>query len=133
MKSISIRGGPLEPLTIALGLALAVSLLFLGLIYSLWKRASSDLQSARSSRQSLSTRYGQMTEQFMPFVHSYPWDPGRFRFIGSPIDGIQFEEDRVIIVEFKTGSSTLTTRQRRIRDQIKEGRVEFQEIRLDSR
>ena len=74
-----------------------------------------------------------MTEQFMPFVSSYPWDPGRFRFIGSPIDGIQFEEDRVIVVEFKTGSSTLTSRQRRIRDQIKEGRVEFQEIRLDSR
>ena len=122
----------MEPLTITLGSALAVSLLFLGLLYVLWKRTRSDLRIARSSRQSLSTRYGQMTEQFMPFVHNYPWDPGRFRFIGSPIDGIQFEEDKVIIVEFKTGSSTLTTRQRRIRDQIQEGQVEFQEIRLDS-
>ena len=116
-----------------LGLLLVVSVLFLGLLYVLWKRALSDLRTARSNSQSLSTKYGQMTEQFMPFVRSYPWDPERFRFIGSPVDGVQFEEDRVIIVEFKTGSSTLTARQRRIRDQIREGRVEFEEIRLDSR
>ena len=123
----------MEPFTIALSSVLAVSLLSLWLFFALWRRTRSDLRIVRSSRQSLSTKYGQMTEQFMPFVSSYPWDPGRFRFIGSPIDGIQFEEDRVIVVEFKTGSSTLTSRQRRIRDQIKEGRVEFQEIRLDSR
>ena len=67
----------------------------------------------------------------MPFVPNYPWDPGRFRFIGSPIDGIQFEEDRLIIVEFKIGSSSLTATQRQIRDQIRAGRVEFQQIRLE--
>jgi predicted Holliday junction resolvase-like endonuclease len=72
-----------------------------------------------------------MTEQFMPFVPDYPWDPQRFRFIGSPIDGVQFEDDKVIIVEFKTGSSKLSERQRHIRDLIRDGRVEFEEFRID--
>ena len=71
-----------------------------------------------------------MSEQFMPFMADYPWDPERFRFIGSPIDGIQFEDDRVIFVEFKIGTSKLTARQRLIRDLIRDGRVEFEEVRL---
>ena len=73
-----------------------------------------------------------MTEQFMPFLPDYPWDPQRFRFIGAPIDGVQFEEDRVILVEFKTGTSRLTEAQRRIRDQVVGGHVEFEELRIDS-
>ena len=48
-----------------LGLVLVVSVLFLGLLYVLWKRALSDLRTARSNSQSLSTKYGQMTEQFI--------------------------------------------------------------------
>ena len=76
-------------------------------------------------------KYGQMSEQFMPFVSAYPWDPQRFRFIGSPIDGVQFEEDRVILIEFKTATSKLSARQRQIRDQVQGGRVEFQEFRLE--
>ena len=71
-----------------------------------------------------------MTEQFMPFVPDYPWDPQRFRFIGSPIDGIQFEDDKVILLEFKTATSKLSARQRMIRDQVRDGRVEFEEFRL---
>ena len=84
----------------------------------------------RSSTQSMSTRYGKMTEQFMPFIPNYPWNPGDFRFIGSPIDGIQFEDGQVIFVEFKVGNSKLTQRQRHIRDLIQTGQVEFKEFRL---
>ena len=83
----------MDLLTIVLALVVIASVLFLGLLYQLWRRALSDLRTARSNSQSLSTKYGKMTEQFMPFVPNYPWDPERFRFIGSPVDGIQFEED----------------------------------------
>ena len=68
----------------------------------------------------------------MPFVPDYPWDPQRFRFIDSPIDGVQFEEDKVILVEFKTATSRLTAGQRAIRDQVRNGQVEFEEFRLES-
>tara|TARA_B100000315_G_scaffold244185_1_gene268401 strand:- start:84 stop:446 length:363 start_codon:yes stop_codon:yes gene_type:complete len=84
----------------------------------------------RSRRQSQSTRYGQMAEQFIPLMDDYPWDPARFRFLGSPIDGVQFEDDRVILVEFKTGNSQLSRAQRRIRDQVAEGQVKFELIRV---
>jgi len=83
-----------------------------------------------SRSQSLSTKYGKMTEQFMPFLKDYPYDEQKFRFIGSPIDGIQFQDDKLVIVEFKTGDSRLTTRQRKIRDLVKKGRVYFEEITI---
>ena len=122
----------MDTLHLSLLIALGISVLLASLFLKMWRSARRSLKEARSSRQSLSTKYGQMTEQFMPFLPDYPWDPQRFRFIGSPIDGVQFEEDRVILVEFKTGTSRLTEAQRRIRDQVVGGRVEFEELRIDS-
>ena len=89
-----------------------------------------DLEAERSSGRSRSTRYGQITEQFMPWAAGYPYDPSGFRFLGSPIDGVQFEDDRVILMEFKTGGSRLSPAQRRIRDLVRRGKVSFEEFRL---
>ena len=121
----------MDNLILALGLALAVSLLLVALLGLMWRGTRARLQASRFSSQSLSTKYGKMTEQFMPFVETFPWDPQRFRFIGSPIDGVQFEDDKIIFVEFKVASSHLSARQRRIRDLIQAGHVEFKEFRLD--
>ena len=88
------------------------------------------IQEQKSLRRSESTRYGQISEQFLPLVEQYPFDPKHFRFLGSPIDGVQFEEDKVVLVEFKSAGSKLSTRQRMIRDLVNEGHVEFQEIRI---
>ena len=85
----------------------------------------------RFNKKSLSSKYGKMSEQFMPFIQTYPWDPQNFRFLGSPVDGVQFESDSVIFVEFKTAGSGLSGRQRQIRDQVREGNVQFHEFRLD--
>ena len=70
-------------------------------------------------------------EQWAYFSESYPWDPRNFRFLGAPIDGVQFEDDRVVLVEFKSGRSRLSDRQLRIRDLVQNGRVEFREVRVD--
>ncbi len=80
---------------------------------------------------SLSSKYGKLTEQFLPLVDSFPWNPNNFRFLGSPIDGVQFEDDRIILVEFKTATSRLSLRQRQIRDLVKDGKVKFEIIRMD--
>ena len=82
------------------------------------------------SKQSLSTKYGKMSEQFMPFLEAYPYDKNNFRFIGSPIDGVQFEDDRIVFIEFKTSSSTMTTKQRTIRNLINDKKIEFKEFRI---
>ena len=85
-----------------------------------------------SRKQSLSTKYGKMTEQFMPFLNVYPYDEHNFRFLGSPVDGVQFNDDGVVFVEFKTADSRLTSEQRRIRDLVNDKKVSFREIRISS-
>ena len=74
-----------------------------------------------------------MTEMFFPLLDAYPYDHDNFRFIGNPIDGIQFEDDRIILVEFKMGESRLSPGQRRIRDMVAENRVDFEEHRIPPR
>ena len=74
-----------------------------------------------------------MAEQFAPFTDSFRqlgWNIQEFKFLGRPIDGIQFEEDEIMIVEFKTGDSNMSQKQRRIKTLVEEGKVRFQEIRF---
>ena len=101
------------------------------LLTFLVKKTLGGLSREGSLRRSESTRYGQITEQFMPFISEYPYDSKQFRFLGSPIDGVQFEEDKIVMIEFKSAGSQLSTSQRRIRNLVREGKVDFQEIRVD--
>lgn len=91
------------------------------------------LAAVESSKRSLSTTYGLISEQWAPFMSGYPYDPRNFRFIGKPIDGVQFEQDKVVFVEFKVNTSQLSDEQRRIRALIEAGRVEWYEFRMQER
>ncbi len=82
-----------------------------------------------SRRQGALTKLGQVSEQWVPLSEDYPWDPSNFRFLGAPIDGVQFEDDEIVFVEFKTGSSKLTGRQRKIQELASSGRVSFRVFR----
>lgn len=90
-------------------------------------------------KKSKAVMHGQITEQLYPALQE------RFvikdlRFLGSPIDYIAFEGmtavrdgqseqvDWVTFFDVKTGTSGLSTVQRRIRDAIKEGRVRWETI-----
>jgi len=110
-------------------IALLMGMLLALMVY-LYRRAWMELRALKSAKQSLSTKYGRLTEQFMPFLKDYPYDSQNFRFIGSPVDGVQFEPDRVVFVEFKTGDSRLSARQKEIRDLVLDKKVEFREVRL---
>jgi len=83
-----------------------------------------------SKKQSLSTKYGKMTEQFLPFLSQYPYNEQNFRFIGSPIDGVQFENDKIIFVEFKASESKLTAKQKEIKNLVENKQVYFKEFNL---
>ena len=76
-------------------------------------------------KRSLSSLYGKITEQFAPFMKSYPFNARRFRFIGSPVDGIQFEDDRIIFIEFKAANSRLTEEQKKIKELVENKKVEW--------
>jgi predicted Holliday junction resolvase-like endonuclease len=46
------------------------------------------------------------------------------------IDYIIFEEDKIIFLEIKSGNSQLSFKQRNIKKLIKEGKVEWDEMRI---
>ena len=87
-----------------------------------------NLAKIKSDKISLSTKYGQISEEFFPLEQSYPYNSKDFKFLGNPIDGIQFNNDKIILVEFKTNTSKLSTKQRHIRDLINNNQVEFELI-----
>ncbi len=78
-----------------------------------------------SQKKSSEVRTGKITEQIAPFLADYPRNPRTARFIGDPIDFVHFDEDKVTFIEVKSGKSQLSTKQRRIRDLINDGKVEF--------
>jgi len=86
------------------------------------------LEEERSRQRSLSTVYGRISEQWFPLMDRYPYDSQSFRFIGTPIDGIQFEEDRIIFCEFKTNQSGLSPLQKQIKRLVEARRVYWEEF-----
>lgn len=100
-------------------------------LFFLWRRTAWHLKDIGFRKNSLSSRYGKMTEQFIPFLKNYPYEPTNFRFIGAPIDGIQFEDDKIIFIEFKTADSQLSLRQRQIAELVWQKKVEFKEMRME--
>ena len=115
---------------IVAGFAIIGLSLSLGIAIMLIIEKSQQLNQEQFRNRSLSSKYGKITEQFLPLIDSYPWNSEKFRFLGSPIDGVQFENDKVIFVEFKTGDSQLSKNQRRIRDIVQANKVEFEVIRI---
>lgn len=79
---------------------------------------------------------GQAAEHLAPYLPEFGFLPKDARFLGSPVDFVVFEGlaeercDRVVLVEVKSGRSTLSTRERRVRDAVQSGRVEWKEVRL---
>lgn len=111
-------------------IALVFFALFL-LFALLFLRSQAKLREAIGGKQSLSVKYGKMSEQFFPFMKDYPYDPRNFRFLGTPVDGIQFEEDGIIFVEFKSGSSQLSEKQKKIKELAEKKRIRFEEMRIE--
>ncbi len=113
-------------------LALLIAALFVALILLIRKilQLRREVEELRFGKASQAVRYGRLTEQFIPFAGQFPHNPENFRFIGSPIDGIAFEDDAVIFCEFKAASSVLNEKQRRIRQLVQEKKVKWFEFNL---
>ena len=116
--------------------ALTGALVLLGLLLLYYKRKAdtlwNSLDDERRRGRSLATIHGQINEQWFPLMDGYPYDSQFFRFLGSPVDGVQFEEDRIIFCEFKTNTSGLSPTQRRIKQLIESKRVYWEEFNFIS-
>jgi predicted Holliday junction resolvase-like endonuclease len=106
------------------------------LVLSWWAWAASTrglrrrVRELDAGKRSQSTRYGQTMEQFAPFLAGWPWDPKGFRFLGSPVDGVQFTPDGVVFVEVKSAGSRLSPLQQAIKEQVEDGKVFWREVRI---
>jgi predicted Holliday junction resolvase-like endonuclease len=119
-------------LLIALLAGLALALGFL-----LWKARYTRAVRQDAVQRSLAVTVGKVYEQLVPYLPDFPFNPKDVRFLGSPVDFVVFDGlsdgqvSRVVFVEIKTGAAELSGRERRVRDAVREGRVEWQELRLD--
>jgi predicted Holliday junction resolvase-like endonuclease len=104
-----------------------------------------EMKKQKGRAASAHTQRGQLLEKWCPFLE-HPdidpkWEAKDWSFLGQPIDYLVFnwydnkeknlEEGVVVMLDVKSGKSGLTTKQSRIRDLVKAGKVEWREIRLD--
>lgn len=83
-----------------------------------------------SSDEPSATNYDKTIEQFDPaMLNNYPFAYENFRFIGDPIDGIQFGEDRILFVEFKRNQSTQNPIKNKMKELVKTGKIEWFEFK----
>lgn len=79
---------------------------------------------------------GKVTEQLLPYLPGFEFNPKDVRFLGSPVDLVVFDGlsngqlERVVFIEVKTGDATMTKRERQVRDAIVARRVDWREWRV---
>ncbi len=114
-------------------------------ITSASEEKSQEIKKQKSRAASAHTTKGQILEKWCPFLE-HPeidpdWEAKNWSFMGNPIDYIIFDwrndktinlaDGKVVMLDVKSGKSQLTTKQRRIRDLIQAGKVEWKTIRLE--
>ena len=117
-------------LELALATISAVASLWLWITLGNIKKLRWRYKRLYSQKKQSEVRLGQITEQLVPFLNQFPYDPKQAQFLGQPIDYIIFQDDKVIFVEVKSGNSRLSKKQKLIKSNVEDGNVEFHEIRI---
>jgi len=97
-----------------------------------------DILEARkdSNKKQRATIKGQITETVAPWSMTVVNSVSELNFLGNPIDFIGFKgldgdgDIDIKFIEVKSGKSKLNTNQRRIRDAVKEKRIDWVEVRI---
>ncbi|MEE2778647.1 MAG: Holliday junction resolvase-like protein [Acidobacteriota bacterium] len=121
------------------------ALVALAIVFLLYRWRSNQLASFRARERSIrrdavarsdSAMRGRIAEHLAPILPEFEFEASDARFLGSPVDFVVFDGlredvcDRVVFVEVKTGKGQLSSRERRVRDAVREGRVEWREMRV---
>ena len=102
----------------------------------IWKARYTAMIREDAVQRSLAVTAGKVHEQLTPYLPAFPYNPKDVRFLGSPIDLVVFDGlaegalQRIVFLEVKTGGSSLTGRERQVRDTIEAGEVEWAELRV---
>lgn len=105
----------------------------LGVTLSSHKDLEQRFQKLQHQKVSADVKLGQRAEHLLPFLESFPYREDEIKGLFQPIDLIVFRPDEVVFVEIKTGAAQLSEKERRIRDNIKAGRVRFEVHRMNEK
>ena len=119
-------------LVVASSFIVAALTLVIIALYRLGKKSATDAEKYKAKyerelfhRKSSEVRLGHIGENLAPFTRCWPWDPNNFRFLGNPVDGVQFNDDEIIFVEIKTGGARLSKSQKQFKQLVEAGKVSF--------
>ncbi|MBI4419980.1 MAG: hypothetical protein HY560_04075 [Gemmatimonadetes bacterium] len=122
-------------LAIGVLIGLVIGLLVAAVYVLWWKARYTRIVRTDAVQRSQAVTVGRVFEQLVPYLPEFPFNPKDARFLGSPVDFVVFDglDDgqvrRIVFVEVKTAASDLSTRERRVRDAVRAGRVEWSELR----
>lgn len=94
------------------------------------QETEAQLSELKSQQQSKSVRLGLISENVLPFHADFKYNVKDLVPMFRPIDYVVFAEDEVVFLEIKIGTSTLSEKQRKIRNLIETGKVRFEEHRV---
>lgn len=109
------------------------------ILFQQWKESEERKIREDAIKRSTSTILGRVGEHLAPLIIflNYGIKPKDFRYLGSPVDFIVFKglsdgkPEEIIFVEVKSGSSTtLSNRERKIKELIEAGKVRWMLIHL---
>ena len=119
-----------------LTLGVIIGLLVGGVYFLIWKAKHTSAIRQDAVLRSQAVTVGKVSEQLVPLLPGFTFNPKDVRFLGSPVDLVVFdglcdgELQEVVFVEVKTGAAGLSGRERQVRDAILEKRVRWDELRL---
>ncbi|MHA1917148.1 MAG: Holliday junction resolvase-like protein [Candidatus Ranarchaeia archaeon] len=133
----------LELVIVVLAISLVASILYVMYLKNsiplrvdeLFNRKKKELKESILAR-SRAVLKGKISEQMAPFFKAFTFEAADARFIGSPIDYIVFpgyskrEPTEVVLIDIKTGNSSLSKVERKIRDLVKAKKVRFETIKI---
>lgn len=90
-----------------------------------------ELADLKSQQQSKSVRLGLISENVLPFHADFKYNVKDLVPMFRPIDYVVFAPDEVIFLEIKVGTSQLSEKQKHIRSLIQQGKVRFEEHRIN--
>jgi predicted Holliday junction resolvase-like endonuclease len=127
------------PVLFGLVIGLAMGLLVAWVYWSTWRARYTATIREDAVQRSQAVTVGKVHEQLIPYLPDFHYNPKDARFLGTPVDLIVFDGlaegqlRRIVFLEVKTGASTLTSRERQVRDVIEAREVEWGELRVAPR
>src|SRR5204862_1487945 len=113
-------------------LGIVIGVVIASLYFVIWRLRYSAKIRENAVQRSQAVTAGKVHEQLVPYLPEFGFNPKDARFLGSPVDLLVFdglddgELRRVVFIEIKTGGSTLTGRERQLRDVVRARQVAWE-------